>query len=262
MTYLAMLLIKFIYKILIISQLAGFLPAMINILLFLPKIYLIYKMDYFSLLPTDLLRQTALYSSSEEVFKLSLDPTFNKIFTDKFWTERLEMDKEYFAKYLPSLNILQIKEKPYNEWLYLYYRCLEKDLDSSSYKVDNLLTWNIIYSGRKVNLHEKPINFNYFPSALKLEIAVRNKLTEERGKDWPQVYFVNSMDKIKDPKIYDMFVNKNDEKYVIFGNWFEFISGSDNFILFQPLFDKLNYISKIYSNRELAIKQIYLIKRI
>lgn len=49
-------------------------------------------MDYFQTLPSDLLRQTALSLPPETIFKLSVDPRFDNIFTDEFWKEKLVID--------------------------------------------------------------------------------------------------------------------------------------------------------------------------
>lgn len=217
------------------------------------------KMDYFQTLPADLLRQTALSLPPSDIINLSLDSKFNYLLTDKFWEKKFELDLEYFNKCLPYLSLLQIQEKPYNEYLYLYYRCLGTNPINREYKITNLLTSRIIYAESKYNLYGKPIYPDMFPLSLKLEIEVRNKLIKERGENWPQIYFANSIKEINNSKDYDMVINEEELKYIILDGKLEFFSSKNNFELFQPLFDKFKYSKNNWVYRKQAITQIYLI---
>lgn len=223
----------------------------------LPKSKPIYGgSDYFSLLPPDLLRQTALSLSPEDIFKLSLDPTFKNILNNKFWQDKLEADFQYFSKCLPGIGLWQIEEKAYNKYLYKYYLCLKNDPDNYMYKRNYGLNWYNIYKTE----YDELLESMDFPPILQLEIAVRNKLIEERGPNWPQVYFVDSIEEIKNPKDYDMCVIDGKE-YIVRDNVVTYIYNMGrNFDLFQPLFERLNYNNKNYSDRKQAIRQIYLLE--
>jgi hypothetical protein len=92
-------------------------------------------MDYFSHLPPDVFRETALKLSSKDVFELSFDPKFNSILDNNFWKRKLEIDSEYFKYFLGLKPVLQ--EPYYNIYLYSYFRFLQYSLSDHLEKISD-----------------------------------------------------------------------------------------------------------------------------
>lgn len=194
-------------------------------------------MNYFQTLPPDLIRQTALYSSPEEIFKLSFESEFKDNFTDKFWEDKLQIDNLYFED---SFNtnydlLLQIKETPYNEYLYIYYRILE-NIIFNTYKEVNRISKDLISFLNEANADK-----------------IKDKLIEERSKDkrqWPKI-----SDELISPNDFDMITRRIPVIYINgLPDSIYYLRKKSQYL--EPLFKRLGYIDD--KSRDFAIHQIYL----
>lgn len=219
-------------------------------------------MDYLETLPPDVLRQTALSMDPADVFELSLDPKFKKILNEKFWEDKLKINK--FQPRDPDI-ITQfeyiIEEPFYNQYLYKYYRFLQE---------------RIFYNNLE-NIHNKIAEFPYernsidelkeMKQALDLSLnlsefaeRIKERLIQVRGKTWPRLY--NEMNRPNVFRQYDGFVD-GEKLFIKVGDKLRLINLDTtkfNKVKLRSLFENfgVNY-SNLTGYLIAAVNQIYLL---
>lgn len=139
-------------------------------------------MDYFQTLPPDILRQTALKMKSPDIINLSFDPKFENILNEKFWEEKLKIDKYYKYQFAYI-----IEEKPYNEYLYKYYRYLQNEIHYNNLNnIKDKLTFYEINTLQELKQIKETLDRSIFMA--ELAGRIKDRLREVRGPMWPKLY--------------------------------------------------------------------------
>lgn len=219
-------------------------------------------MDYLQTLPPDLLRQTALSLSPQDIINLSFDPKFNHLLTDRFWQEKLKVDSEYFEDEFGDNYdlLLQIRERSYHEYLYIYYRILEKIIQINYQRLHKIF---MSFNSFVVDIGSTRIIIDETIPLIPLKDKIKDKLIEGRDRDhWPKIYYQETRQTQggRGAKEFDMIINDRGIHFIIIHNQFESIwhLAKRNFDGLGSLFANFEYQENDINKRKWAINQIYL----